>query len=325
MRWAGAAALVAGLFACGTEAGTLPLKTVARITLPGPSVRFDYMSLDPRTDKLYIAHMDAGRILVVNVRSRRVVKAIPAPGVHGVLAVGALGRVYASATDAGQVLTIDARTGDVLRRAPAGRYPDGLAYDPVEGRVFVSDEVGGVEAVFDASGHRVGTVPLGGEAGNVQFDSRSGRILVDVQSRNEVAVIDPRTNRVVRRVPLAGCDHDHGLLVDPSRRLAFVACDGNAKLMTLDLRRLRVTASAAVGDEPEVLAFDPSLRRLYVASESGTVAVFAEGAHGVVTLGRKFLAPRAHTAAVDPRTHLVYFALERGSSGRPELLVMRPA
>jgi hypothetical protein len=29
--------------------------------------------------------------------------------------------------------------------------------------------------------------------------------------RNDVAVIDPRTNRVVRRVPLEGCDHDHGL------------------------------------------------------------------------------------------------------------------
>ena len=37
------------------------------------------------------------------------------------------------------------------------------------------------------------------------------------------------------------------------------------------------------------------------------------------------LAPRAHTVAVDPRTHLVYFPLESGASGKPELLIMKPS
>jgi hypothetical protein len=54
-----------------------------------------------------------------------------------------------------------------------------------------------------------------------------------------------------------------------------------------------------------VLAFDPGLRRLYVAAESGEVAVFAETAHGVRKLGQALLASSAHTVAVDPRTHLV--------------------
>jgi hypothetical protein len=62
-----------------------------------------------------------------------------------------------------------------------------------------------------------------------------------------------------------------------------------------------------------------------VAAESGDVAVFAENAHGLKKLGLAFLAPRAHTVAVDPRTHLVYFPLESGSSGKPELLIMKPS
>ena len=139
------------------------------------------------------------------------VKTIAAPGVHGVIAVPQLHRVYASATDARQLFTIDSRTGRVLRRAPAGAYPDGLAYDPVERHVFVSDESGGVEAVFDAAGRRIATVQLGGEAGNVQYDPGSRRISWTCRTRNEVAVIDPRSNLVVRRVALPGCDHPHGL------------------------------------------------------------------------------------------------------------------
>ena len=254
-----AAALALGAARLHAAGDSVPLRLVANVTLPGPSNRFDYTSLDPTTNRLYIAHMNAGQLLVFDTRRRRVLRTIAAPGVHGVIAVPQLHRVYASATDARQLFTIDSRTGRVLRRAPAGSYPDGLVYDPAERRVFVSDESGGVEAVFDAAGHRIATVQLGGEAGNVQYDPGSHRILADVQTRNQVAVIDPSSNVVVRRVALPGCDHPHGLYVDAPRRLAFVACDGNARLLTLDLTRMKVTGSMQVGSSPDVLAFDTSL------------------------------------------------------------------
>ncbi len=319
MRISFALAFVAAL------AGPLPLRTVARVPLPGPAVRFDYTSFDPSTGRLWIAHMDAGELLAYDVSQRRVVKIVHAPGVHGVIAVPELNRVYASATDLHEVLTIDARSGAVLARAPAGVYPDGLAYDPVERRVFVSDESGGVETVLDAAGRRVASIPLGGEAGNVQYDAGSHRILADVQTLDEVALIDPRTDRVVRRIHVGDCVNDHGLLVDAPRRIAFIACDGDAHLLTLNLKTMRVTGVYAVGDSPDVLAFDSSLRRLYVSAESGVVAVFAETARGARSLGRAFLADEAHSVAVDQRTHLVYFPLQSGSNGRPQLLIMRPA
>ena len=214
-------------------------------------------------------------LLVLDLQTRKVVRTIAAPGVHGVIAVPELHRVFASATDDHQAITIDARSGRVVARSPAGSYPDGLAYDPVERHVFVSDEAGGVETVLSSKGARIATIPLGGGAGNVQYDAGSRRILVDVQTRDEVAVIDPRTNKLVRRVPVH-CQSDHSLYVDSPRRLAFIACDGNAKLLTLDLRSMKVTQTADVGTDPDVLAFDTGNRRLYVAAESGDVAVFAE-------------------------------------------------
>jgi DNA-binding beta-propeller fold protein YncE len=306
-------------------AAGLPLRAVARVPLSGPSVRFDYTSLDPSSGMLYIAHMDASQLLVFDVRRRKIVKTLAAPGVHGVIAVPQLGRVFASATDASEVLTINAKTNAITAHAPAGVYPDGLAYDPVERHVFVSDESGGVETVLNEQGHRIATISLGGAAGNVQYDAGSGHVLADVQTRDDIAVIDPKTNRIVHRIALSGCSNDHGLLVDSSHRLAFVACDQNAMLLTLDLRTMRVTGHASVGDSPDVLAFDRSLRRLYVSAESGVVAVFAETAHGLRKLGQAFLATEAHSVAVDSRTHLVYFPLQSGSTGAPQLLIMKPS
>jgi hypothetical protein len=78
-----------------------------------------------------------------------------------------------------------------------------------------------------------------------------------------------------------------------------------------------------VGPAPDVLAFDPSLHRLYVSTESGYITVFGETVHGLRKLGEDFLATEAHTVAVDPETHLVYFPLQ-GPNGKPHLLVMRP-
>jgi DNA-binding beta-propeller fold protein YncE len=282
------------------------------------------MSLDPASHRLYIAHMNAGELLFFDLRQRRVIKTVTAPGVHGVIAVPALHRLYASATDAQQLFTIDSRSGKVIARAPAGHYPDGLAYDPREAKVFVSDEVGGSEAVFNAAGHRIGTVDLGGGAGNVQYDPISGRILVAVQTRDDVVVIDPASVRVIRRVALPGCDHPHGLHLDPPRRLAFIACDGNALLLTLDLKTMKVTGRASVGSSPDVLAFDTSSRWLYVAAESGEIAVFAERGRTLRKLGQWGLASTAHTVAVDPRTHYSYFPLESGGGGKPELRIMAP-
>jgi DNA-binding beta-propeller fold protein YncE len=269
--------------------------------------------------------MDADQLLAFDTKSRKIVKTISAPGVHGVIAVPSLGRVYASATNAQQVLTSDSHTGKVLNHAPAGKYPDGLAYDPVERHVFISDESGGVETVINAAGNRIATISLGGSAGNVQYDAGSARVLADVQTRDDIAVIDPRTNRIVRRVSVPNCVSDHGLYVDSPSRLAFVACDGNATLLTLDLRTMTFTGVFGVGASPDVLAFDSALRRLYVSAESGTVAVFAESGRSARRLGLSFLADEAHTVAVDARSHLVYFPLQSGSTGAPQLLIMGPA
>lgn len=302
-------------------AGTLPLHTVATIPLPGGASRLDYASVDTQRHRLYIAHLGGGLVIVFDTKTRRIVRAIPAPGAHGVLAVPALGRVYATATDSRELLTIDERTLKVIARAPAGEYPDGIAWDPDHRRIYVSDETGGIESVFTATGHRIGTVRLGGEAGNVQYDPGSKHILVDVQTRNVLAVIDPRTARVIRDLALPGtCVHPHGLLVEAQRRLAFVACDENATLLTLDLATLKVIGRTSVGVGPDVLAFDASLHRLYVSSESGVVAVFAEHVRGLTKLGQAFLAPEAHVVAVDETTHLVYFPLQ----SQPELRVMKP-
>lgn len=300
----------------------LPLREVGQISLPGDTSRFDYASLDSERGLLFIAHLGASEVIEVDIHAHRVVRTIPnLSQVHGVLVVPALHRVYATATGSNTVVSLDEDTGTVLNQAPTGNYPDGLAYDPHRNTIWATNETGGSETVIDAAtGAAKGTVDLGGEAGNVAYDPTSDQMLVDVQGRNDLAVIDPARLAIARRVALPGCDHDHGLALDPGNRLAFVACDGNATLLTVDLGSWQVTGTATVGQDPDVLAYDQNAHRLYVAAESGTVTVLDQQGRTVAVAGSGHLADGAHVVALDPITHRSFYPIPRGANGRPTLL-----
>jgi DNA-binding beta-propeller fold protein YncE len=304
----------------------LPLQSVGEVALPGDNSRFDYASLDSGRGVLFIAHLGASEVIEVDVHSNTVVRTIPnLAQVHGVLVAPDLHRVFATATGDNQMVVLAEDTGAVLNRAPTGQYPDGLAYDPKRGAVWTTNETGGSETVIDAGTAAVrGSVDMGGEAGNVAYDSATDRMLVAVQGRGDLAVINPATVAVEGRIGLPGCDHPHGLALDPAAGAAFVACDGNASLLSVDIASGRVTSSNPVGEGPDVVAFDPGAHRLYVAAESGIVTVLDEQNGKLQLAGSDHLADGAHVVAVDPATHHSYYPIPAGSGGHPVLLERAP-
>jgi DNA-binding beta-propeller fold protein YncE len=311
--------------AAAQQAPTPGLKLVREIPLPGPANRFDYQSVDPASGRIYMNHMNAGRTIVFDADSSRVVTEImDVPRATGVWAVPSHHQVYISAAGAGEVAIVDDRTLRVTSRVGGIRFPDGIAYAPEADKVFVSDERGDADVVIDAkTGAKRSTIALGGEAGNTHYDSVSHCILVAVQTKNQMVAIDPATEKIVQRYELKGSDHPHGFTIDEPGRLAFISCEGNAALIVLDLRTMKPVQQLKVPDDPDVLAWDPGWRRLYVSAESGTLAAFWLDGSTLRSLG-DIRAPHAHTVSVDPRTHRVYVPLEN-INGRPLLRIFEPA
>jgi DNA-binding beta-propeller fold protein YncE len=301
-----------------------PLTKVADVPLPGPAVRFDYQSLDPSQGRLYIAHMNANQLVVFDVRARSVVASLDGfARVHGVWAVPELGKVYASVTGDHQVAAVDMNSLKIIARIGPVNYPDGLAYAPRPKRIFVSDEHGDVDAVIDTATNKLlKSIPLGGGAGNTVYDAGSGHILVAVHGRNEMVAIDPSKAEIIGHYPLPGIENPHGISLDVKERLAFIAGEENHSLAVFDLTTMKVLSKHEVGEDPDVLAFDPGLKLLYVSAESGQVTVFREIGKTLKQEG-SFSVPHAHTVCVDPDTHLVYLPLEN-IDGHPLLRIMMP-
>jgi DNA-binding beta-propeller fold protein YncE len=300
------------------------LKLVREVALPGPANRFDYQSFDPATGRIYMNHMNVGRTIVFDANSNKVITEImDLPRATGVWAVPSHHQVYVSAAGAHEVAIIDDRTLKVTSRVGGIQFPDGIAYAHGADKVFVSDESGGTDVVIDPNtSKKRSTIELGGEAGNTHYDSVSHCILVAVQTRNQMVAIDPVSERIVQRYDLPGSDHPHGFTLDEDGRLAFISCEGNGALLIVDLRTMKVIQTLKVPDDPDVLAWDASWRRLYVAAESGALSAYWLDGSTLRPIG-EVRAPNAHTVSVDPRTHLVYQPLEN-VNGHPVLRIFEP-
>lgn len=318
---------------------------VADVALGPSSNRIDYLSLDPLAHRLYVSLMGAGKLLVFDTAQNRPLRQLDGfPKTTGVLAVPQIHRVFSSVPGGGlgpslaqglgmlglskghgAVAIIDADTLHEVARLPGGVFPDGIAYDPKDNRVFVSDEMGAAVTAIDAAANRViGRIPAGGEVGNVQYDPVTARLYAPIQTRNELAVFDAAGNARVGAYPLSHCRHPHGLAIAPGTAVGYVACDENDILVTVDLKTGKQLRHLPLGHDPDVLAMDGTAKRLYVASESGTLSIFdMANPTAPVVLGDVFVGKNAHSVAVDPATHRLYLPLA-DAGGKSVMRILEP-
>jgi DNA-binding beta-propeller fold protein YncE len=299
---------------------------VKDVPLPGGATRFDYQSFDPTTGRLYLSHMGDGDVVVFYTQTDKVVANVRGlPTVTGVLVVPSVKACYASAPGNHEIAVIDTEKLAVTKRIPDGKFPDGLAYSPETHKLFISDESGGVETVIDVrSNERIDTIKMGGEVGNTQYDPVSHLAYACVQTRNDFVEINPATNKIQARYPLPGSEHPHGFYIDDENGKAYIACEGNNKLLVFNMKTHAVEAAFPLGDGPDVLAFDRGLQLLYVACESGVVSVFKYGDNQLRKIGDFDVGPNSHSVSVDPKTHKIYFPL-KNVNGMPLLRIMTPA
>src|SRR5713226_5383316 len=127
------------------------LKQIGVIDLPGPKgQRFDYLTMDDEDHYLLSAHLGPGILYVIDVRTNKLVKAIPGvPGITGLEYVPGLRKVYTSDWGEEKIGVVDLQTMTVVKRLPTAEKPNGSTYTTPFRKVYVSDTNGKAVAVVD--------------------------------------------------------------------------------------------------------------------------------------------------------------------------------
>src|SRR5262245_24787045 len=125
----------------GTSLPGQTLKQIATIDLPGPrGQRFDYLTMDDEDRFLLSAHLGPGILYVIDVRTNKLVKAIPGvPGITGLEFVPERHKVYTSDWGEEKVGIVDLQSMSVVKRLPTAAKPNGSTYAAAFQKVYVAD------------------------------------------------------------------------------------------------------------------------------------------------------------------------------------------
>src|SRR6266403_6010885 len=242
------------------------LKKVAEFDLPGPpGKRFDYLTIDADDHYLISAHLAAGQTYVIDLRTNKVVATVTdTPVAEGVEYVPESKKVYASNAGDNTIGVIDLKQMKVIKKMKTEAKPDGSAYAVPFHKLYVSGERAKAEAVVDVTKDEIiKTLHFDSETGMPQYDPVVKKVYVNLQDQNIFAVIDPATDEVVGRYPVGRCTGNHGMTLDPEHHRAFLSCEGNELMSAFDLDKNQAIAFLPLAGGPDVIKFDPGLRRIY--------------------------------------------------------------
>ena len=152
--------------------------------------------------------------------------------------------------------------------------------------------------------------------GMPQYDPVARKVYVNLQDQNLFAVIDPATDEVVGRYPVGRCKGNHGMALDPEHHRAFLACEGNDLMTVFDLEKHLPIAFLPVAGGPDVIKFDPGLRRICVLRSGAISILHQDDPEHYSKLGDFRVQHAVHSLAVDVKTHRVYTP-EQEEDGKP--------
>ncbi len=281
---------------------------------------WDYLTVDPQTHRLYVPR--STHTMVIDADSGKVVADLPGQKIaHGVAIVPAVGRGFISdGGGEGAVVIFDLKTNAILGRIAAQPDADGIIFDPASGRVLVVSGDKGVLMSFKPdidpkNGKIEPPIDLGGSPEFLASDA-AGRVFVNLMDKNEVAVVDIGTRKVIARWPVAPGGAPVGMSIDSQKRRLFIGCRNPQKLIVMSTVDGKVLADLPIGAGVDATKIDGN--QAFASCRDGTLAVAGETAAGKFAIVETVKTPEgARTMGVDPATHTIYLPTAEYEPAKP--------
>ncbi|MBS0477955.1 MAG: YncE family protein [Proteobacteria bacterium] len=277
---------------------------IDKVSLPGEG-RGDYLTVDADGRRLYVTH--SSQVHILDLDSLKPVAAVTGlDGAHSVALDTAGGHGFVSDGNTNSVKEFDLKSGKVLKSIPVGAKPDSILRDGATGNIFVfNGDSEDVSVIDPAKGAVIATIKLPKGPEFSQSDGK-GKIWVNMEEGNDIAEIDAKTMKLVRTIPLTGCEGPAPLAFDAANRRLFSGC-GNKTMVVTDADAGKVVASAPVGGDPDGIVYDAGKKRIYVANRDKTWTIIAQNGPDNYAVDETLpIDEYAKTVALDPKTHRVF-------------------
>jgi hypothetical protein len=285
----------------------------------------DYLTVAPQTHRLYVPRTT--HTMVIDGTSGKTLGDIPGQTrAHGVALVPQLNRGFI--TDGGgkgAIVVFDLKTNEILGTITAQPDADGIIYDPGSDRILVSAGDSNSLITFKPdidpkSGKIEDPIDLGGAPEFLAADG-AGKVYVNLEDKDNVAVVDLKSRKVIAHWPVAPGGTPVGLALDTRHDSLVIGCRKPQKMVLMSTESGKVIADLPIGAGVDAVKIDSN--EYFASAGDGTLAVVGTSSPGKYDVVQTVTTPvGAKTMGIDDRTHKIYLptadfeAAKAGANGR---------
>ena len=251
------------------------------------------ISIDEKTKKVYVANRDSNSLSIIDGYSvLNTTQVGKAPIDIAVDNITDSNRSYIYVANAGSqtVSTIDGKTNDVIRTIPLKFSPRSIAMDRQSDMLYINSLDLTAGGILDGRGKDVPAYPkyvqVGNDPQHLAVNPSKNKIYVTNTGSNNVSVIDSKTDKITKVVPLPFyIDESSTLTVYPEKNMIYVVgslpnqfsvIDGSKdKIVRRSENQGQTNNTNSLIGGPTIVAFNPKnhkIPEMYVVNKySGTI------------------------------------------------------
>ena len=285
---------------------------------------WDYIAVDPNSNKLYLSH--GTQVNILDKTTGDSLGIIPnTTGVHGIAFDETLGKGYTSNGRINTVTVFELKTDKVLEQIAVGENPDAIMYDAFSKTIITCNGRSKDLSVIDVATNKViATIPVGGKPETAVSDN-AGKIFVNIEDKNEIVAIDIKAAKVLNHWSIAPGESPTGLEIDRKTKRLFAGCE--KQLIVVDATNGKVVTTLPIGDGCDGVGFDSKTNLIFTSNGTGTATIIKEStADNFKVIDNVVTKKGARTICVDESTHKAYLptadfeAQAPGEKGRPKMI-----
>jgi len=315
--------IVAGLFTLSGLALAQGKWAVEKTFHVGGEGGFDYITVDATSQRLYVPR--GTHTMVIDAHSGKTIGDITGQNHnHGVAVVPELERGFIS-DGAGSIVMFNLQTNKVLTTVAAKNDADGIIYDPSSGLVLVACGDAGVLVTLKADTDPKtaaidAPIELGGKPEYLAADG-TGKVYVNLEDKDQVAVVDLKTRKVVAHWPVAPGGSPVGLSIDPEKHRLFIGCRKPQKMLVMSTEDGKIVADLPIAVGVDATRWDGN--QALASTREGKLSVAEEKNGTWQTVQTVTTGLGTKTMDIDNEEHKIYLPTAEfdqpkpGATGRP--------
>ncbi|QEC66060.1 YncE family protein [Panacibacter ginsenosidivorans] len=276
---------------------------------------WDYIAV--HVERLYVSH--GTQVNILDKKTGVSLGVIPGTtGIHGIAFDDALGRGYTSNGRLNNVFVFDLETNKILDSVKTGTNPDAIMFEPFSKMIITCNGRSNDLSLIDPQTNKLAaTIAVGGKPETAVSDG-NGKLFVNIEDKNEIALVDLKTMKMISTWPLDGGEEPTGLVYDATSKRLFAGCD--KLLVILDATSGNVVSKIPIGEGCDGVAFDNASKTIFTANgQEGTITVIKEKSANDFSVVENVPTKKgARTITIDESTHTLYLPTAEFEANTPK-------